>query len=164
MAVIAKNFLPGISPTRGFTLIELVVVIVVLGIMAAYAAFNASPAELSIPSQAQTMASNIRHLQAVANSGKRTRLTVTTASPGVYAGYVCNNSNDNCVSTTSVFSVPLDKNISLSGPSPLYFDTLGRPCSSVSDCTPIPYDYDYLVGGQKTVRVAMSTGFVTVSP
>lgn len=146
----------------GFTLIELVILIVVLGIMAAVITFDASPSELSIPSQAETLASNLRHLQATANSGKRTRLTVTPGTPGIYSGEVCGDAD--CSSPSPVFgTITLDKGVSLSGSlTPLYFDTLGRPSSSLSGTTAV--SASYVVGGQKTVAIAAETGFVSVTP
>lgn len=148
--------------SSGFTLIEFVIVIVVLGVMAAYVTFDASPAELSIPSQAQTLASNIRHLQATANAGKRTRLTVTTGTPGSYAGAVCADAN--CTTTTAAFgAVTLDKGVALAGsPATLYFDSLGRPGTSATGYTAT--SASYTVGGEKTVAVAQITGHVTVTP
>ena len=70
----------------GFTLVELVIVIVVLGIMSVYAMMKgASPAEMSVPSQAQKLASDIRHAQTLAyTSGNRMRLTITAGANGTY--------------------------------------------------------------------------------
>ncbi len=152
--------------SAGFTLIELIIVIVVLGIMAAYATFNASPSELSLPSQAQTMASNIRHLQTVANTGKRTRLSVVSGTNGSYTGVTCTNTNDSCAAIAPIFSVTLEKSVDLGGTSDiLYFDTLGRPSSSVEGNTATSASYTIShSGSSKTVAVATLTGFVTVSP
>lgn len=148
------------SPRRisGFTLIELVIVIVVLGILATYATYSASPSELTLPSQAETMASNIRYLQTTANTGKRTRLVVTATG---YSGVACTSAD--CSTSSPVFTVSFDKDIEItSGTGTIFFDTLGRPTTGPTGYTAA--SADYVIGGQKTVTVVAMTGHVTVSP
>lgn len=139
----------------GFTLIELVIVIAVLGIMSAYFLANdASNAELSLPSQAQTMASNIRYTQTLAHAtGNRMRLSITTGANGTYTR--------SCVTgTCDSVTVALEKNVVLgvvSGyPSTIDFDTLGQPSAEAR--------FTLTSGSAKTVKVEAITGFVTVKP
>ncbi len=72
----ARNVRPTLQ--SGFTLVELIIVIVLLGIMSAYAIMkSASVAEATLPSQAEKMASDIRQAQTLAyTTGQRMRLTV----------------------------------------------------------------------------------------
>ena len=81
----------GNSATQGFTLVELVVVIAALGVLSAYAAMTTvSPAEMSLPSQAQTLASDIRRVQTLAyTSGNRMRLSITPGTNGTYTALSC---------------------------------------------------------------------------
>lgn len=159
--VIAKRYFC-VTRQFGFTLVELVIVIVVLGIMSAYAIMNsASPSELSLPSQAATMASDIRHTQTLAHTtGNRMRLTIVTGANGSYSSASCDTSNV----CSNVFSVSLEKNVVLGGATTtLYFDTLGQPKTSANVATSASYTLAY-GGSTKTINVAALTGFVTVTP
>lgn len=146
-----------ISATRlkknGFTLIELVIVLVLIGILGAYVATTGGAGQmLSVPSQAETLASNIRHLQTQANaSGKRMGLTVSTGS---YLLGECTGTTG-CASIINTTSVPVEQGVALSGPA-LYFSTLGQPSAAASYT--LSYDgYTY------RVSVDELTGFVTVT-
>ena len=150
----------------GFTLVELVIVIVVLGIISVYAAARSvSPAEATLPSQAQKMASNIRHAQTLAYTwGKN--LTVTTDSSS-YSVYCTTSVASPCPASTttpitdpatnSSFNVSLQKDVVLGGTATLVFNSLGQPGGSASYT---------LTSGSTTeaISVAALTGNVTVSP
>ena len=139
----------------GFTLVELIIVIAVLGVVSAVVMMRGvSPAAMTVPSQAQTLASDIRHVQALSTSlGRRMRITFTTT------GYVVS-----CVNPVSpcppAFSVVLQKGVTLTsiGVSPLDFDSLGQPWSG-NVSTGASYDLGF-GGDTKTVSVAALTGFV----
>lgn len=144
------------DPQRAFTIVELVIVIAVLGILSAYAMMKgASLDELSLPSQAQKLASDIRHAQTLAyTSGNRMRLTITPGVNGTY-GVTCVTGTMPC---NSDFSVTLEKNVVLAGtPTTLDFTSLGQPSAGASYT---------LTSGSSTVTVAVAalTGLVTVLP
>ena len=136
----------------GFTLVELIIVIVVLGIMSAYAVMRyTSPAEVTLPSQAQTMASNIRAVQTLATtSGRRIRIDFTATRYTVS----CVDGANPCPG----FYVDLENGVTLSTISitPLDFNSLGQPLNSAGASTAA----SYTLGGAKTVSVAALTGFV----
>lgn len=143
-------------PQIGFTLVELVIVIVVLGVISAYAVMKSvSPAEFTLPSQAQKLASDIRHAQTLAyTSGNRMRLTITAGTNGTY-GVTCVTGSAPC---NTDFSVTLQKDVVLAGtPTTLDFTSLGQPSAGASYT---------LTSGSSTVTVAVAalTGLVTVSP
>ena len=147
-------YLPCTKRQAGFTLVELIIVIVALGVLTAYAVMKSVPAaELTLPSQAQTLASNIRHAQTLAyTTGRSLRLTITTGANGTYSV--------SCVTAgtcTQAFSVTLQKDVVLGGTSTVDFSTLGQPSGAAS--------YTLSSGGAtETVSVAALTGLVTVSP
>lgn len=145
--------LPRKQRKAGFTLVELVIVIVVLGILSVYAVIKSvSLAEVTLPSQAQKLASDIRHAQTLAYTlGKRMRLTITAGTNGTY-GVTCVTPPCN-----TDFSVTLQKDVVLAGtPTTLDFTSLGQPSASAS--------YTLTSGSTVTVSVAALTGLVTVSP
>lgn len=136
----------------GFTLVELVIVIVLIGIMSVYAITNdTSPSELSLPSQAEKMASDIRYAQTLSHStGQRICLTIVSGTNGTYTAA-------NCVGNTILFSFSLAKNVTLNGPTSIFFDTLGQPSAAAS--------YTLTSGrSTKTVSITTLTGFVSVAP
>ncbi len=146
----------------GFTVVELVIVIVVLGIVSAYAMMKAaSPAELSLPSQAQKLAGDIRHAQTLAyTSGKHLRLTITPGVNGTYQVSSCVTVNGVVTSCpTTVFSGGVQEGVALqvvAGPNPLDFTSLGQPSAAAS----------YRLASSSTVKVSVAalTGLVHVCP
>lgn len=149
----------------GFTLIELIIVIVILGFLGTYVAIKSiSTAAMTLPSQAQKLASDIRHAQMLATSwGKSLRLSI---NPGVNGSYSvscitlgvspCNNSPvlDPAGGT---FQYNLQKDVILIGTNSLDINSLGQPSANASyTLTSDTYS--------KTVTVEAITGFITVSP
>ena len=151
----------------GFTLVELIMVMVVLGILSAYAVMrNVSPAEVTLPSQAQKMASDIRHAQTLASTwGRRLRISTDSSSYSV----TCTSSvvapcpaaittpvTD--PATGSSFHVDLQKNVVFVNPTTATLDinSLGQPLAAAS--------YTLSAGSIETIAVAALTGFVTVTP
>ena len=141
----------------GFTLIELIIVLLALGIMSAYAVMkNVPAAELTLPSQAQTLASDIRHTQTLAyTTGRSLRLTINACPNGIPNTYCVS-----CVTAgacSQAFSVTVQKGVVLGGTATVDFSTLGQPSTAAS--------YSLASGGAtETVAVAALTGLVTVSP
>ena len=150
------------SIRHGFTLVEFVVVIVVLGVVSAYAAMRGMHADdFTLPSQAQKLASDIRHAQTLAYTmGKRMRVTVTAGRNGSY-GVSCVSG-----SCAQAYTVTLARDVALNCTNfqattctndTLDLNSKGQPTASKS------FTLDSQ-NGRKTVSVGVLTGDVTVTP
>jgi MSHA pilin protein MshC len=148
----------------GFTLIELVIVLMVMGVLSVYAAMNNSnPAAYTLRSQAERMASDLRHVQTLATTwGRSLRITVAPGANGSYsvscvnAGtFPCNSSPVINPVTGSAFTVSLQQGAALAGPTTLDIDSLGKPSAAAT----------YVLSADtatRNVAVAALTGFVTL--
>ena len=154
----------------GFTLVELVIVIVLVSILAAYAAAKwPSNSELKLPAQASLMASHIRHTQALAmHWGQALRVTVGSGGYSVScvtasANPPCNNTPVIDPVTNQAFNIALDSGISLTGAN-IDFDTLGRPVSGGAIVTSTPARTFTLTadGVTQTVSLEPLTGFASL--
>ena len=155
------------SSERGFTVVELVLVMVLLALLSVYAVMRSvSPAEVTLPSQAQKMASDIRHAQTLASTwGRRLRIStggssywVTCTSSVVAPCPAAITTPVTDPATGSSFQVSLQKNVIFESPSTATLDinSLGQPLAAAS--------YTLSAGSIKTVAVTTLTGFVTVTP
>ena len=130
------------SKQAGFTLVELIIVIVAVGVLSAYAAMKHGSAGLyTLLSQAQTMASDIRHAQALATTlGVTLRISVSAGVNGSYSVSCLTATTSPCNATAntpmtnpvtgSAFTVSLQKNVSLSGPATLDINSMGKPTAA----------------------------------
>lgn len=142
---------------RGFTLVELIIVIVILGILSVYAMTRDSDsAELTLPSQAQRLASDLRYTQSLAfTSGKRMLFKINSST--TYA--VCRTTDGTNCSAGNDISVDLQQGVTVSpAPATLSFNTLGEPNQGAT--------YTVLGPGGSTVSVTVAalTGLVSVAP
>lgn len=161
--------------SHGFSLVELIIVIVVLGILAATVVLSlGAKAQHSVTTQADQFRRNLSHLQLLAISqGVRLMLTVETN------GYsVCNavpvTANCNLANPTNAiddpatgakFSVALKDGVQFtSGTGSYYFDTLGRPVQAATGSLLVAGDTPFNLNGVSrptavTVTVLPITGF-----
>ena len=147
---------------------ELVIVLVVVGVLSAYAMMkNSSSSVFSLLSQAQTLAGDIKHVQAMATVwGKSLTITATGGANGTYSvscttsvAAPCNTNPIINPATGTAFAIGLEKGVALSAnPGTLVIDSQGKPASVAQYVLSAPD------GTSVTVVVAPLTGHVTVTP
>lgn len=148
--------------TAGFTLTEVIVVLIVAGILAAYAVPRfSSPAAMTVPQQADTLIRDLRHAQQLALAWNRS-LRFTTVANGynvvcVTAGTApCNVTPVIDPARAGAFQANTVNGIGLSAAT-IDFDTLGRPNAAAAITVSGG-------GASKTVNVAAISGFVSRTP
>lgn len=145
----------------GFTLFELVLVIILIGVLAAIAVPRFSLTDSSVHAQAAQIARDIRHVQMLAMSQGR---TLTFESLG--GGYRCVDAGSTVITdpaSQQPFNFTLSNGVTLSAGS-LSFDSLGRP---VNAGTLLAAAVTFNTSGDAqnaTLSVSPVTGFVTVTP
>lgn len=154
------------SKTGGFSLIELAVVLVFLAVFTVFGLVRFQPAEATLPTQADRLARDIRHMQALALAqGQRLQLV---ASGLAYR--VCPAAATPCDPANAIvdpargapFDVALENGVSVSATT-LVMDSLGRPLSGGAlSAVDVAFT---LSGGAQTSAVTVSrlTGFVSVA-
>lgn len=148
----------------GFSLLELVMVLVVVGIIAAYAVPRATaPAAFTAYYQADTLVRDIRHAQQLALAWNKS-LTLTTTAGGYFVACTtpaatppCNASPVNDPSRGGTFSVTATSGVTIQNPVTINFDAWGRPTAAAA--------IDVTGAGQTaTVNINAVGGFVWRTP
>ncbi|BCO32445.1 hypothetical protein TspCOW1_25480 [Thiohalobacter sp. COW1] len=142
---------------QGFTLIELIVVMLVMAVLAAYVGTRWSFGDATVSTQAEQLARDLRHTQMLAmQQGRTLRLE------SIGGGYRVTDGASVILdpATHEDFIQALDNGVSLSG-GPVEFDSLGRPVSGGS-LTSAAVGFS-LSGSSDTVAVSVApvTGFVS---
>ena len=146
---------------KGFTLIELVIVLGIISTLAAVAIPRFSSSDNTLIAQADRLARDLRHVQAMAMNQSRTLIfnvqSVTTYRV-TFSGTTITDP-----ATMQPYSVTLDNNVTLSG-TDTEFDSMGRPVS-IGSLLATERVFT-LSGNSRTAAVTLYpvTGFVAVSP
>lgn len=150
---------------RGWSLLELVVVLVVAAVLALFAVRTFQPKEALALEQAERLRNDLRHMQMLAITwGQALRLTTAANSYSVgcvTAGAApCNVTPVIDPATGRSYSVNLEPGLTLAGPGfTLDLDTLGRPRNGAALTTA---NATFTISGAsvaRTVVVAPITGF-----
>jgi type II secretory pathway pseudopilin PulG len=164
---------------RGFSFLELVIYIVIVGLLGAFAVLLYRPTDTKIRYQAERLRSDLRHMQMLATSwGQTVRLTTTS---GNYSVACVSSGTGPCASsmvapctapsiidpaTGNRFCVPMDTGISLSPAATFDVDALGRPRTSAGALLTTSTVFTLAATGSPTYTLTVSpvTGFGRVSP
>lgn len=152
---------------RGFTLIELIVVMVALALLAAVASMRMPGGGINVSAQAEQLASDIRYTQSLAMSrGQRFRINFTAGSYQITDNAGTPQQHP---STGLIAAILLTTPAVLSGYNPPYalnylaFDSLGVPYTAPATAQVALATLTLTSGGEAiTVRIAPQTGRVQV--
>ena len=150
------------TSNRGFTLMELVIVLAIIGSMAAIALPRWAPADTTVGAQADRLARDLRHAQSMAMHQGRS-LTLDIQSSTAYRVADSSSTTVTDPATQQAFLVAMDNNVTVSG-TDTGFDSLGRPVFGGSLLSSARV---FTVSGSSTtatVTVSPVTGFVSVTP
>ena len=153
---------------KGFTLIELILVMVIMAVLVAVTATRWNAGDATAPYQADLLARNLRHMQMLAMSwGQSLRLSV--ASPVYSVSCVTPSATPPCNASPVIdpasgkaFAETLANDVTLAGAT-LDIDSLGRPVNGGALLT-VNRVYTLTAGTQTwSVTVSPVTGFPVVS-
>lgn len=162
-----------VNRASGFTLIELIVVIVLIGALAYFAMPRVAIAPLSLRAQAEQLASDVRYVQALSmTQGQRHCLNIDGADSYRIRNNNCSTTMAHPATGTTASIVLANASLSttnLSVANTLEFDGRGRPTtvSSAPSCnfalTTCGGVITLAAGGEtRAVRVSPETGRVVV--
>ena len=142
----------------GFTLVELVAVMVVAAALSVLLLPRFSHREATEPAQADQLGRTLRHAQALAMSQGRA-LTLDVISPTTYA--ITDGVSPIHDPAGELQSYSLANGVLIAAGGDIKFDSLGRPLSGAS---PITAPQTWTLSGGASVTLQPVTGFVTVTP
>lgn len=164
---------------RGFTFIELVIIIVIIGIMALIAIPNfTASGGMKLSGAATMIQTDLRYVQELAMSTNTNCGIIFDVSGNNYRAYQGDDINNTAVSplTGSAFLVDFDElsqfkgvniySVNLGGSNIIEFDRLGRPFM-VDGATPISGPNNIITlnasGLTKDLTITTNTGIVTIN-
>ena len=154
----------------GFTLVELIVVMVVLAILAAIFIPRSNNPAIVVSSQAEQLAADIRYVQSLAmTQGQRYRINFNPAAspPSYFFNDLVGNPVAHPSGTTGSIAFAGGVSMSLSNlpKNYVYFDGLGRPYTDTSPVTLLAPTATISVasgGSTRAVQIFPETGMVRV--
>ena len=147
-----------VGKSTGFTLVELVAVMVVVATLSVLLLPRFSHHEATEPAQADQLGRVLRHAQALAMSQGRA-LTLDVISPTTYA--ITDGVSPIRNPAGELQSYSLANGVLIAAGGDVKFDSLGRPLSGASLIT-APQTWTFSGGASVTLQPV--TGFVTVTP
>ena len=147
-----------VSRATGFTLVELVTVMVVVAALSVLLLPRFSHREATEPAQADQLGRTLRHAQALAMSQGRA-LSLDVISPAAYA--ITDGVSPIRDPAGELQSYSLANGVLIAAGGDVKFDSLGRPLSGASLIT-APQTWTFSGGASVTLQPV--TGFVTVTP
>jgi prepilin-type N-terminal cleavage/methylation domain-containing protein len=147
-----------VAKSTGFTLVELVAVMVVMAALSVLLLPGFSHHEATEPAQADQLGRMLRHAQALAMSQGRA-LTLDVISPTAYA--ITDGVSPIRNPAGELQSYSLANGVVIAAGADIKFDSLGRPVSGASLITA---PQTWTLSGGASVTLQPVTGFVTVAP
>ncbi len=143
---------------RGFTLVELVTVIVLLAGLGVVLLPRFAHQDATVPAQADQVGRVLRHAQALAMAQGRA-LTFDVVSASSYA--ITDGASTIRDPAGELQSYALQNGVVFTGGGDVKFDSLGRPMNGASL---ISAAQSWVLAGSATVSLEPVTGFVAVTP